>query len=395
MGRRRDKRNKEKEEKKELKGIEKLEKLEEEEEEKEKKHKKIKLIILVVLALSLIIGIWIKYYSDLSSGKREVTDFSKKINIWDKAAGNSDKSKLDDMNIDFDSSYFKSNGDLTGSIANTDFVDVEKKLDTYTYFHEIKNGHEKETYEDIPYIIPYFVDNSDSAIIVVPGGGYAHKTMDENDLESAEIAKTLQKNGINAFVLHYRSNPYEYPIPMLDLQRAVRYIRYHAESYGLDKNKIGAIGFSAGGNLILSYINLVMGNDMFPDGYQKNEIDKEDDTINGTAFIYPMMTFKYNVPMLFSLFNDEDVKNESRRNELLKQMDFANNKLNSKDIKQFVSYSIKDEIVGSGPREYVENAKKQGVDITVKSIGGQNHSYSQSFYMKEYIDWVKEMFKNK
>ena len=305
MSRRRDKRNKEREEKDEKKvskGFEKLEEYEKKEEEKEKKHKTIKLIVLAVLLVSLIIGIWVKTYSDLSQGKREVTDIGKKINIWDKAPGNSEKNKLDDMKIDMSSSYFKSNGDLVGSIVNNEYVDVEEKIDTYTYFHEIKNGHEKETYEDIPYIIPYFAEKSDSVVIIVPGGGYAHKSMDENDEEGAEIAKTLQKNGINAFVLHYRSNPYEYPIPMLDLQRAIRYIKYHYKSYEINKNKVGVIGFSAGGNLVGNYINLVMGKDMFPDGYKKNEIDKEDDKIAGAALIYPMTTFNYNVPMLFSLF---------------------------------------------------------------------------------------------
>ena len=299
------------------------------------------------------------------------------------------------MNIDKTSSYFKSNGDLIGSIVNKEYVDVEQKLDTFTYFHEINNGHEKETYEDIPYIIPYFAENSDSAVIVVPGGGYAYKSTEESDADGAEIAKTLQKNGINAFVLHYRSNPYEYPIPMLDLQRAIRYIRYHADNYEINKNKIGVIGFSAGGNVIASYINLVMGKDMFGEEYKKNEIDKEDDKVAGAALIYPVTTFNYNVPMLFCLFNDEDVRNEGKRKSLLEQMDLKNHLQNSKDIPQFVSYGTDDSIVGNGPKEYVEKARAQKISIAENIAQGQNHGYDQKYYMKDYISWIKGIFEKK
>ncbi|UZM98090.1 alpha/beta hydrolase [Lysinibacillus sp. MHQ-1] len=123
----------------------------------------------------------------------------------------------------------------------------------------MEGGYEKTTYEDEPYLIPYAVANSDSAVIVIPGGGYSFKEMDGGTTEGKEVAEALNKAGINAFVLHYRSNPYEWPIPQLDVQRAVRYLRYHANDYGIHPKQIGLIGFSAGGFQTGSFINLIQG----------------------------------------------------------------------------------------------------------------------------------------
>ena len=84
------------------------------------------------------------------------------------------------------------------------------------------------------------------AALVVAGGGYTTIAL---DTEGFAVAQWLQRNGINAFVLRYRYQPYRYPVPMLDVSRAMRLIRYHAQNYRLDTTKIGIIGFSAGGHL--------------------------------------------------------------------------------------------------------------------------------------------------
>jgi acetyl esterase/lipase len=86
-----------------------------------------------------------------------------------------------------------------------------------------------------------------SAVIVLPGGGYTHVVMEK---EGAVAAKWLAANGVDAFVLQYRLSPaYRYPAPMLDGQRAVRYVRAHAAEYGIQPGKVGVWGFSAGGHL--------------------------------------------------------------------------------------------------------------------------------------------------
>jgi acetyl esterase/lipase len=88
---------------------------------------------------------------------------------------------------------------------------------------------------------------SRSAVIVMPGGGYMHLTMEK---EGAAEARWLNAHGIAAFVLEYRLGPrYRFPAPMLDGARAVRFVRSHAKELGVAKDRVGLWGFSAGAHL--------------------------------------------------------------------------------------------------------------------------------------------------
>ncbi len=86
-----------------------------------------------------------------------------------------------------------------------------------------------------------------AAVIVNPGGGY---NILASDHEGLQVARWLNSIGVTAFVLRYRLKPtYQPPTALLDAQRAVRYVRYHAAEYGISPNRIGMLGFSAGGHL--------------------------------------------------------------------------------------------------------------------------------------------------
>ena len=88
------------------------------------------------------------------------------------------------------------------------------------------------------------------AVIVNPGGGYRILASDH---EGLQVARWLNQRGIAAFVLRYRVGP-DYPtsISLMDGQRAVRLIRSRAESFNIDADRIGMLGFSAGGHLALA-----------------------------------------------------------------------------------------------------------------------------------------------
>jgi acetyl esterase/lipase len=91
------------------------------------------------------------------------------------------------------------------------------------------------------------VPNPTPAVVVCPGGGYTALAMDH---EGRQVAEWLNDLGIAAFVLQYRLGPkYHYPVQLQDVQRALRYVRANAKLYNLDPNKIGVMGFSAGGHL--------------------------------------------------------------------------------------------------------------------------------------------------
>ena len=78
--------------------------------------------------------------------------------------------------------------------------------------------------------------NSKGAVIIFPGGGYVIRA----DHEGTAYAKWLQSIGLTAFVVEYRVAPYKHPAEISDAMRAVKYVRYYADKYGIDKDKIAA-----------------------------------------------------------------------------------------------------------------------------------------------------------
>lgn len=87
----------------------------------------------------------------------------------------------------------------------------------------------------------------ETGVVVFPGGGYVNLAMDH---EGVQIAQWLNRLGISAFVLKYRLGPkYHYPVELWDAQRAIRYVRSHAQDFGIQPDRIGIWGFSAGGHL--------------------------------------------------------------------------------------------------------------------------------------------------
>ena len=92
-----------------------------------------------------------------------------------------------------------------------------------------------------------------AAVLIVPGGGHRELVF---KAEGVEPAKYLNDLGITAFVLKHRlaretNSPYSLQIhPRVDAQRAMRVIRSRAAEWNLDTNRIGAMGFSAGGEVV-------------------------------------------------------------------------------------------------------------------------------------------------
>jgi acetyl esterase/lipase len=104
--------------------------------------------------------------------------------------------------------------------------------------------------EDQPTLTPYLVPPdraTGTAVIVCPGGSYTHLSMEN---EGSQVARWLNSLGVTAFVLKYRLGPkYHHPIELGDAQRALRTVRTRAAEYRVQPDRIGIMGFSAGGHL--------------------------------------------------------------------------------------------------------------------------------------------------
>jgi endo-1,4-beta-xylanase len=99
--------------------------------------------------------------------------------------------------------------------------------------------------------LPVAEKNTGVAILVAPGGGYTHLAIDK---EGHDIAKWLSTMGVAGFVLKYRlprteGHKYTIDTAVADAKRAMRLVRSRAGEWRLDPQRIGMMGFSAGGNL--------------------------------------------------------------------------------------------------------------------------------------------------
>ena len=92
--------------------------------------------------------------------------------------------------------------------------------------------------------------NTGAGVIVAPGGGYRILASDH---EGLQVARWLNRRGIAAFVLRYRvGERYHSSVSLLDGLRAVRVVRQRAADLGVARNRIGILGFSAGGHLAVA-----------------------------------------------------------------------------------------------------------------------------------------------
>lgn len=88
-----------------------------------------------------------------------------------------------------------------------------------------------------------------AAVVICPGGSYHHLGMPHEGFDSQDWFNSI---GMSAFTLRYRVsyNHHHHPAMLEDIQMAIAYIREHADEYNIDPEKIGAIGYSAGGHLV-------------------------------------------------------------------------------------------------------------------------------------------------
>lgn len=138
--------------------------------------------------------------------------------------------------------------------------------------------------KDYPYMEEFTLKDGKkhSCMLILPGGGYDHMS----DHEGANVAAELNKAGISCFVLYYRLAPYAHPVMLYDVKRAVRHIRHNAEKYGVFGDKIGVMGFSAGGHLACMCAENYDRYDYPP----QDDIDKESARPDVLGLCYPVIT---------------------------------------------------------------------------------------------------------
>lgn len=128
-------------------------------------------------------------------------------------------------------------------------------------------------------------DNKHAAVLVIPGGGYRMVCMQH---EGEAVAEWLNALGITAAVLKYRLPNGSYAVPGQDAQQALRWLRRNADDLGFSSERVGVLGFSAGGHLA-STVGTHFDVD-FSDG-QGDNLDQSNRP-DFMILVYPVITMK-------------------------------------------------------------------------------------------------------
>ena len=125
---------------------------------------------------------------------------------------------------------------------------------------------------------------SGTGMVICPGGAYR---MLMTSYEGADIARWLNSFGVAGFVLSYRIAPrYHYPAPLRDVQRAIRLVRANAGRFGIRADRVGVIGFSAGGHLA----SLALTHFDTGDTGARDDIDRFSSRPDFGILAYPVIT---------------------------------------------------------------------------------------------------------
>lgn len=242
---------------------------------------------------------------------------------------------------------------IPNSIENLEFKEIQKIEDS------IISRVEQVTNPTLTVFTPK-VSNG-TAVIICPGGGYHHLAINK---EGNKVAEWLNKLGITAFVLKYRL-PSDVIMkdktigPLQDAQKAVRLVRNKAENWNLNIDRIGIMGFSAGGHLAATLST----------HYNKNVYDNSEISAkpNFSILIYPVISM-----------NDTITHKGSRRNLLgnvpsKRGIEFFSNELNvnKKTSKTFLIHATDDKSVP------VENSIQYYLALKANNIAVEMHVYEK------------------
>jgi acetyl esterase/lipase len=164
------------------------------------------------------------------------------------------------------------------------------RIKLYPNTPDVVEGREVELDPAEPTLDIYLPDAdkaTGAGVLVLPGGGYQILTVPG---EGPAPARFFRSHNVAAFVLRYRHGPrYHYPTTLLDAQRALRLIKSRAKEYGVDPEKIGVLGGSAGGHLAALVSTLHDGKLLPAAPYVPDAVDMLDAKPAFTLLLYPVI----------------------------------------------------------------------------------------------------------
>lgn len=215
-------------------------------------------------------------------------------------------------------------------------------------------------------------------VIFVVSGGWVSSHDSINPL----VAKPLTDKGITVFEVVHGSQP-KYTVPEIEpqIQRAVRFIRFNAATYGIQPDKIAIVGGSAGGHLSL----LTAGTGDAGDPNAADPVDRTPSTINAVAAYFPPTDFAnfgktgqtvFEIPMLRVFFPAWGVNDQTPKDKVsdLETKYSPIRYVTAKFPPTYLIHGDKDPLVPIQQSELFQDAlKKMGVPVTLVVVPGAGH----------------------
>ena len=235
-------------------------------------------------------------------------------------------------------------------------------------------------------------NTTDKAVIICPGGGYHFIGY---DWEGTDMAKWFNSKGITAVILKYRlptskSLITPHKAPLQDAQRAIRWVRFNADKLGIHPNKIGVIGYSAGGH-VASTLGTQFDS---PNEFKEEPMDTISAKPNFMALVYPVITMK-------SDYTHKGSRNrligEKPTNELIKK--YSNElQVTEKTPPTFLVHSTDDKAVPvENTLQFYKALKHNNIKVEMHIYPYGKHGYSLATTKKGYLhtwldrleDWLR------
>lgn len=270
--------------------------------------------------------------------------------------------------------------------SSTDGTQNKKKIATFFDIQE----------PSITVYLPKDDINTHIAVVICPGGGYDHLAIKH---EGHDIAKWLNEIGITGIVLKYRlpsSNIIvnQKSVALIDAQRSIRKVRSYSNEWGIDKCKIGIIGFSAGGHIA----SLVGTQFDFGNLNAIDSIERESCRPDFMILVYPVISMI-----------DNDLPSSSKRNLLgsepteLQMIKFSSHKHIAPDTPPtiLIHSSNDSRINPTHSIMFYQNLLKNGVSAEIHLFNSGNHGFglgrddesTHNYWPKLCEKWIKQITK--
>ena len=268
-----------------------------------------------------------------------------------------------------------------GNVPNSKKSDVKE-----TESSQYKGMYSGVTNPTLQIFLPEKEKSTGAAVVICPGGGYAVVVY---EAEGVKSAKEIAKNGVAAFVLKYRlpsdSTMVDKTIgPLQDAQQAMKVVRDNAAQWGIDVNKVGIMGFSAGGHLASTEAT----------HYKKALIENDDNTNLRPDFqilIYPVIS------MQDSLTHQGSRINLLGSNPSKKDIEEYSNELqvDKNTPPAYITQTADDKVVDvDNSIVYFEALRHHKVDVEMHIYPKGNHGFVLSQPTEEWMSLIFKWMKN-